>query len=85
MSRLCQSLERIKFDKAGLQPDQIKFQEQFRGFQQDLSLTYSSKVIRKGPIGWRKWHHQRRLTPGSAQTLRVDQNISKHGDAATYT
>lgn len=38
-TRTCQSSEQVKFDKAGLQPDQIKFQEQLSSLQLDLSLT----------------------------------------------
>lgn len=51
LSRMCQSLERVRFDKAGLQPDQIKFQEQLSSLQLNLSLTYSPKVMGKGQIG----------------------------------
>lgn len=40
LSRMCQSSERVRFDKAGLQPDQMKFQEQLTSLQLDLSLTY---------------------------------------------
>lgn len=60
----CQSSEPVRVDKAGLQPEQIKFQEELSRLQ----LTYPSrKVTREGAIGWRKRHHQRWLTPGSAE------------------
>lgn len=65
LSRMCQSLKRVGFDKAGVQPDQIKFQEELSSLQLDLTIAYLRRVIHKGPIGWRKQHLQRRLTPGT--------------------
>lgn len=48
LSGTCQSSEPVRVDKAGLQPEQIKFQEELSSLQ----LTYPSRqVTREGAIG----------------------------------
>lgn len=49
LSRIYQSSEQVEFDEAGVQPDQIKFQEQPSSLQLDLAHAHPHEVLHKGP------------------------------------